>query len=276
MRRRKPRAKRSTLKNAAPALLNILGWAWHWVRVGIKPDDAAAAIAARARPVCYVLERESRADLAVLRMVCARWHLPRADKACFALIRPKGLFSTRRAARAPRYLVQLIAAAAADPQLDVDLVPVTVFWGRAPHKEASLWRLLFAENWVLVGRFRKFLRVLVNGRNTLVHFGEPLRLRDALEEGMSEPRSVRWVLRNLRAALRAQRAYTLYDLINGKGYENGRKRCPEESRAGAQPASWADASAQTPHPDAHAPTARCVASSLPLTSSLARGLFFYG
>ena len=182
---------------------------WHWVRVSIKPDDAAAAIAMRGRPVRYVLERESRTDLAVLRLVCARRHLPRADKACFALIRPKSLFRTRRAARAPRYLVQLIAASAADPQLDVDLVPVAVFWGRAPHKEASLWRLPFAENWVLVGRFRKFLSVLVNGRNILVHFGEPLRLRDVLEEGMSEPRSVRWVLRNLRAALRAQRASTI-------------------------------------------------------------------
>jgi len=55
-------------------------------------------------------------------------------------------------------------------------------------------------------RFRKALNVLVNGRNTLVHFGEPVRLRDALEDGMSEQRSVRWILRNLRASLRAQRA----------------------------------------------------------------------
>jgi glycerol-3-phosphate O-acyltransferase len=195
-----------------------LGRAWHWsvrktlslwVRVTIKPDDAAAAIVARQRPVCYVLERESQADLAVLRMVCAKAGLPRPDKAYFELIRPAGLFSTRRALRAPRYLVQLVAAAAARPQFDVDLVPVAIFWGRAPHKEASLWRLLFTENWVLVGRFRKLLNVLVNGRNTLVNFGEPVRLRDALQEGMSEQRSVRWLLRNLRSTLRAQRASTI-------------------------------------------------------------------
>ena len=180
-----------------------------WVRVTIKPDDAAAAIAARPRPLCYVLERESRTDLAVLGMVCATLRLPRPDKAYFELIRPAGLFTTRPAARAPRYLVQLVAAAAAHPEIDVDLIPVAIFWGRAPHKEASLWRLLFAEDWMLVGRFRKALSVLVNGRNTLVHFGEPVRLRDALEDGMSEPRSVRWVLRSLRASLRAQRASTI-------------------------------------------------------------------
>jgi glycerol-3-phosphate O-acyltransferase len=203
--------------------------AWHWsvrrilslwVRVTIKPDDAAAAIAASPRPVCYVLERESQADLAVLCIVCARLGLPRperrlligerrADKAYFELIRPAGLFSTRHAVRAPKYLLQLIGAAASHPQFDVDLLPVAIFWGRAPHKEASLWRLLFAENWVLVGRFRKFLNVVVNGRNTLVHFGEPVRLRDALQDGMSEQRGVRWILRNLRSTLRAQRASTI-------------------------------------------------------------------
>jgi glycerol-3-phosphate O-acyltransferase len=206
-----------------------LGRAWHWsvrktlslwVRVTIKPDDAAAAIAARPRPVCYVLERESRADLAVLSTVCAKAGLPRperrllignrrADKAYFELIRPAGLFTTRHALRAPRYLLQLVSAAALHPQFDVDLVPVAIFWGRAPHKEASLWRLLFAEDWVLVGRFRKALNVLVNGRNTLVDFGDPVRLRDALSGGMSEQRGVRWILRNLRTGLRAQRASTI-------------------------------------------------------------------
>jgi len=206
-----------------------LGKAWHWsvrkilglwVRATPKPDDAAAVIAARPRPVCYVLERESQTDLAVLSMVCARLNLPsperrlliggrRADKAYFELIRPAGLFTTRNAVRPPRYVLQLVAAAAAHPQFDLDLVPVAIFWGRAPHKEASLWRLLFAEDWVLVGRFRKILSVIVNGRNTLVHFGEPVRLRDSLQDGMSEQRSVRWILRNLRTSLRAQRASTI-------------------------------------------------------------------
>jgi glycerol-3-phosphate O-acyltransferase len=36
-----------------------------------------------------------------------------------------------------------------------------------------------------------------------------VRLRDALPEGMSEQRSVRWILRNLRGTLRAQRASTI-------------------------------------------------------------------
>jgi glycerol-3-phosphate O-acyltransferase len=206
-----------------------LGQAWHfgvrkvlslWVRVTIKPDDAVAAIAARPRPICYVLERESRSDFAVLSSVCAQHNLPRpgrrlmmgarrADRAYFELLRHPSMFRRRNAARAPRYLVQLVAAAAAYPQFDVDLVPVAIFWGRAPHKEVSWWRLWFAEDWILVGRFRKFLSVVFNGRNTLVYFGEPISLRDAMQDGLGEPRSVRRLLRSLRMELRAQRASSI-------------------------------------------------------------------
>ena len=206
-----------------------LGQAWRWsvrkllglwVRATIKPDDAVAATASRPRPVCYVLERESQTDFAVLSGLCAQHNLPRparrlmmgekrADRAYFDLLRRPSLFRTRNAARAPRYLVQLVAAAAQYPQFDVDLVPVAIFWGRAPHKEVSWWRLLFSEDWILVGRFRKFLSVIFNGRNSLVYFGEPIRLRDVMEEGLTEQRSVRRVMRSLRMVLRAQRASSI-------------------------------------------------------------------
>jgi glycerol-3-phosphate O-acyltransferase len=191
-----------------------------WVRVTIKPDDAVAAMAARSRPVCYVLERESQTDLAVLSSVCARHNLPRperrlmigekrADRAYFEMMRRPRLFRTRNAARAPRFLVQLVGAAALHPQFDVDLVPVAIFWGRAPHKEESWWRLWFSEDWIFVGRFRKLLAVIFNGRNTLVYFGVPIRLRDCLEEGLDAQRGIRRALRSLRIELRGQRASTI-------------------------------------------------------------------
>jgi glycerol-3-phosphate O-acyltransferase len=206
-----------------------LGQAWRWsvrktlsrwVRATIKPEDAAAAIAARPNPVCYVLDQESQADLAVLDNTCRRLALPspgrrlgiggrRAGKAYLELNRRPSFWRARAVARAPRYLTALVAAAAAHPDFDVDLVPVAIFWGRAPHKEVSLWRLLFAEDWGLGGRFKRLLNIAFNAHNTVVYFGEPVRLRDAMEEGLSEPRSVRRILRSLRAALRAQRASTI-------------------------------------------------------------------
>jgi glycerol-3-phosphate O-acyltransferase len=206
-----------------------LSQAWRWsvrkilrrlVRPTVKPDDAAAAIAARPRPVCYVLETESQTDLAVLSNVCRQLRLPsperrlalggrRAEKAYFDLTGRMGFFKRRLAMRAPRYLEQLLAAAAAHDDFDVDLVPVALFWGRSPQKELSLWRLLFADDWAIVGRFKKMLQVMFNGHNTLVYFGEPLALREFMQEGLDRPRTVRRILRSLRAGLRAQRTSTI-------------------------------------------------------------------
>src|SRR5260221_2428701 len=62
-------------------------WRWsvrktlsRWVRATIKPEDAAAAIAARPNPVCYVLDQESQADLAVLDNTCRRLRLPSPER----------------------------------------------------------------------------------------------------------------------------------------------------------------------------------------------------
>jgi glycerol-3-phosphate O-acyltransferase len=206
-----------------------LGHAWHWsvrkvlglwVRVIVKPDDAAADIVALPRPVCYVLENESQTDLAVLNNACAQLRLAsperrlvvgdhRVERAYFELMRRANFFSNRTLLRTPRYLEHLVATATLHPDFDLYFVPVAIFWGRAPQKESSLWRLLFTEDWGLVGRFRKVLNVIFNGRNTLVYFGDPVRLQEVVQEGMSEPRSVRRILRALRSGLRAQRASTI-------------------------------------------------------------------
>ena len=201
-------------------------WRWSvrkllhsWVKATIKPEAAAAAIAACSRPVCYVLERESHADLAVLDNACVQLGLPRPERrltadrrstatAHFALLRRPPRFGARSRSGAPRRLVELVEAAAADPRSDIDLVPVSVFWGRAPLKEISVWRLLFTEDWVLTGRFRKLLNVVFNGHNTVVQFGEPVRLLDALDD-LPPQRGVRRLMRSLRAELRAQRASTI-------------------------------------------------------------------
>jgi glycerol-3-phosphate O-acyltransferase len=203
--------------------------AWHflvrktlssWVKVTIKPDHAAEMLAARSRPLCYVLERESGTDLAVLNGACGRLGLPRptrrlliagqrSGRACFDLERRAGLFGTRSDMRPSRDLIKLAAAASARADFDVDLVPVAIFWGRAAHTEPKWWRLPFTENWALAGRLRKVLTVIFNGRNTVLYFGEPLTLRDSLQEGGNHQRDARRIVRTLRSAFRAQRTSTI-------------------------------------------------------------------
>jgi glycerol-3-phosphate O-acyltransferase len=186
------------------AVRKILGL---WVKVTIKPEEIAESLAVRGRPVCYVLENESRTDFAVLDNACAALGIPKPDR-CFALVRQGAFLGARLRRRAPRQLVQLVEFASRQPTFDVDLIPVAIYFGRAPEKEQSLWRLVFTEDWVLLGRFRKLLNVLFNGRNTVVYFGQPVELRAALAD-LPPERGVRRVLRALRAEFRAQRASTI-------------------------------------------------------------------
>ena len=104
---------------------------------------------------------------------------------------------------------QLVGAVSADPSLDVDLIPVSVFWGRAPSKEGSWLRVLLAENWERAGRFRRFLSVLVNGRNLFIQFGEPLSVRNTIAETADSSRAVRRLMRTLRTLVARQRAATI-------------------------------------------------------------------
>ena len=183
-----------------------------WARARLEPADIGARLRDSAVPVCYVLERRSAVDLAVLRALCARARLPRprrrllaapanAGRAAFALERPVGIWRTRLDRRVPVQLAVLIDALRADPALDVALVPAGIYWGRAPQKERSLIRLFLAESWALGSRLRRSFTVLVNGRNVMVQLGDPVSLRSLLGGEADTASAARRVARVLRAQL---------------------------------------------------------------------------
>src|SRR5690606_33554573 len=95
-------------------------------------------------------------------------------------------------------LARLLEAHHADPALGVQLVPVSIFVGRAPDKNAGWFSVLFSENWAIVGRFRRLLAILLNGRDTLVRFAAPVDLREIVGEGLDPERTVRKLSRVLR------------------------------------------------------------------------------
>src|SRR6185436_867318 len=152
-----------------------------WVRYTVRPEDAATRLHGRTNPVCYVLERRSITDLALLQRACVQLKIARPQKrllprdkesrSFFYLTQPRGFWGERLDRRPPDPLVHMIAALRAYPNLDVDLVPVAVYWGRAPQKEGSWFRLLLVEDWALTSRLRKFFQVLFNGRDTLIEIG---------------------------------------------------------------------------------------------------------
>jgi glycerol-3-phosphate O-acyltransferase len=95
-------------------------------------------------------------------------------------------------------LARLLDAHRADPALDVQLVPVSIFVGRSPDKASGWFSVLFSENWAIVGRSRRLLSILLNGRDTLVRFAPPVDMRGILDEGLTPERSVRKLSRVLR------------------------------------------------------------------------------
>jgi glycerol-3-phosphate O-acyltransferase len=188
-----------------------------WVRPSVLPDDLDTRFVA-GRPVVYVLEKRSVVDAAVLEYVCRARGLPplalAADgrlphRRVLFLERRAGLFGARIDRRMPGELRELSEAAARDLAFDADFVPVSLFWGRAPGRQRSWFRLLVAEGWDIGGRVRKVLSLLVNGRNLLVLFGDALPLQPSLAETRGLPRGPRRLWRQLRTQLRNQRVATI-------------------------------------------------------------------
>jgi glycerol-3-phosphate O-acyltransferase len=186
-----------------------------WVRYTVRPDDAVDGLRARNNAVCYVLERHDVTDLAVLQNACVKLKLPRPQKrlakesrellSFFYLTRRLGFWSTRIDRRPPPELVQMVRTLRLNPELDIDLVPVAVYWGRAPQKERSFFRLMLVEDWALTSRIRKFFQVLFNGRNTLIELSEPVSLRSLLGDEAAVEMQGRRVARALRTQYARQR-----------------------------------------------------------------------
>jgi len=187
-----------------------------WVRAAVQPAEAPETLTAPRVPVCYVLETDSMADRAVLCNVTAKAGLPYPEKrssslpveerrSYFDVGRRRRFWDATVSRRPPPHLLALVEALRADSVRDVMLVPTAVYWGRAPEKEGSWLRLLFAENWTLTSRVSKFFAVLVNGRNVMVDLGQPTSLRSLLDAAPAHDQARR-ITRILRGGLRRQRA----------------------------------------------------------------------
>ncbi len=191
-----------------------------WVRPKALPVDQAESLRGRGRRVLFVFERTSLADLVAVAIVCRSLGLPsparrfmlgavREPRAALFLERTRGWIRKRPDRRVPARLVRLFGTALAAGDAHVDLVPVAVFWGRSPRIEHSWFRLMFSEDWALVGKSRRLLSTLVNGRRALVRFGDPIALAEFLAPDVEPARAARRAVRTMRAEFRTSRAAVL-------------------------------------------------------------------
>ncbi|HWS77911.1 MAG TPA: glycerol-3-phosphate 1-O-acyltransferase PlsB [Thermomonas sp.] len=192
-----------------------------WLKLDIEPNEADQFRQFDdGRPVCYVLEDYGLSNALILERACREAGLPSPlqPMAGDPLGRKRAYVAlSRRHANAlgllpgPEHkthsgsLARLLEAHRQDPALDVQLVPVSIFVGQAPNRSSGWFSVLFSENWTLVGRFRRLLALLLNGRDTLVQFAPPVALRGIVAEELPPERTVRKLSRVLRTHFRRVR-----------------------------------------------------------------------
>lgn len=173
-------------------------------------------------PLLYVLETRSLSDLIVLDLVAEQLGLPgplepievggiREERRFFFLNRAShGWFRRNTMTSYSQRMVDLLTQVAAVPgPIAGAIVPVGIYWGRAPNREGSLFRLLLSENWAVTSRLKRLVNLFLSRKDIVVHLGPPLPLADVAIGAGDGLRTLRRVARLLRVRLRNQRVATM-------------------------------------------------------------------
>lgn len=205
-----------------------------WVRSEIKGAEKDELQLNTEKPVIYVLQYSSLSARLVLEDACKRANLPSSQDALplgndtvrrsfFFLYERQGRgFKRRQRPTLTGRLKQIVGDIADHNELDVQIVPVSLFWGRSPMKEKSWLQLLLSDSWSVASPLQQLLIILLNGRRTYVQFSRPFSLQTIFEDSEQEPnRAVRKAARILRVHFRRVRQTVLgpnlshrYNLVN--------------------------------------------------------------
>ncbi|MFQ3230422.1 glycerol-3-phosphate 1-O-acyltransferase PlsB [Reinekea sp.] len=187
----------------------VLFW---WVRIGENPHHTDLERIKKAKHCVYVLEHQSTADALVVdyqlqQLGLAGLHERMAitatedEKALLTVHPRKSVLRRSHQSITPR-IQAFIDYLAVNPEEDILLVPIALYWGRAADTKSTILSALLSSNWTVVGRFRKLLTVLFNGRDTYLEINSPISLRQLLDESEDTSKITRKVARVLRVHFR--------------------------------------------------------------------------
>lgn len=163
-----------------------------WVRVESLPKDLSSYHQGD-KPVLYVLAARGLSDLLVLEYMTRHQQLPDP-------LTPINLKGYRHhsvysiASRNPLsdwilrqkkhslMLEEFIKAIQQDDTIDINIIPVSVFWGRPIAKQRHWIKVLFSDTWEVAGRMRKFFTILINGRATTLIYSPARSFRSLCQQ----------------------------------------------------------------------------------------------
>jgi glycerol-3-phosphate O-acyltransferase len=200
--------------NLTDLSLRLLERVLYWLtRARVFPPSATELELDPRRPVCYVLQYRHLSNLLVLHREAEKLGLPPvfattpdSRRSFFFLSRhsPRKIFEKAPEKVSP-LMRQLVAEVLARPDFDVQMVPVSIYWGRAPGRQNSILKALLAETWRATGTLRQTLAILMHGRHAVVRFSKPLSLRELLATVHEPQRGERKLARLLRVHFRRER-----------------------------------------------------------------------
>lgn len=162
------------------------------VKVKTIPSDLETELGIdKSRPVVYLLRTHSVTDLLALKMAAIKLGLPKptsditiagtSHPSCLFLQKPRSVLN-RKAKRTSIHedAAKLFSLHREDPNLDIQLIPVSILWGRTPSKSISGWSDVIA-NQVSPSWLRKFFIVLFLGRDNFVCYSKSVSSRKMIE-----------------------------------------------------------------------------------------------
>lgn len=152
-------------------------------------NNQEPAVTPPTKVVCYVLQNYSRSNALVVDAETRRLNLQPAldpiqlesqkEKAAVIFLQNNDdvQFLGQHSHAFPPRLVRLIDFIEQHPDVNVELIPVTVLWGRSPDKEDSLFKLLFTDTWATPSKVKQLVNIGVHGRQSFIEFHEAKSLR---------------------------------------------------------------------------------------------------
>lgn len=145
---------------------------------------------ANGNPICYVLQDASLSNTVLIDHEAQKRQLPSVyqplqlgtvqEEDSILVLNEKN--HLKQGLHYPAKLIRLIELLEKHPEFDIDLVPVTMLWGRAPEYEDSWYKALFADAWSTPSPLKQAMNISLYGRENYLEFHKPLSLRKLMTE----------------------------------------------------------------------------------------------